>query len=406
MFAVAGGNSAATIVGAIGGLLTARFIDPETVGRFRSYTIPVMYLTFLHLGTFDGLSRQIPLLVGQGRRDMADAVASAAAWWNLLLAGVASGAFVLLAAWSLIRGKMEPAAGWAAQAASVWWVYYGGYLGATYRTLSNFAAFARVQVIQSVLGLLFVLALPLLGFFGLSLRAAIPAAVGTWRLHRARPFKTPPTWAPDPLLSLVRIGLPFCIWGSLYTSVWFALESTLLLALDGPRGLGLFAVAAVLRDGICIFPLAVSQVLQPRILEAFGRDGALAKASRSAVRMVPPLVLGMTLLAIAMSWALERLVPLLIPQYVDGVGLMKLALWFGVVQALALPLGGILYSGKGSTFGRGVWIGLLFFAATAYVLTPFVGGMKAVVAGSLAGKLVRTGVGYLDFRAMVGKEAA
>ena len=56
----------AAVLGSVGGLLAARFLGPEEIGLFRSYTIPLMYLTFLHLGTFDGLSRQIPYFVGKG----------------------------------------------------------------------------------------------------------------------------------------------------------------------------------------------------------------------------------------------------------------------------------------------------------------------------------------------------
>jgi hypothetical protein len=53
----------------VGGILVARFIGPEINGQFRLFTIPLMYLTFLHLGTFDGLHRQIPFFIGRQQSD-------------------------------------------------------------------------------------------------------------------------------------------------------------------------------------------------------------------------------------------------------------------------------------------------------------------------------------------------
>jgi hypothetical protein len=405
ILAVAGGNSTAAILGGIGGILAARFIPPETAGSFRAYAIPLMYLTFLHLGTFDGLNRQIPLHLGQGRGDLAEEEAAAAAAWNLLLSVVVSIGFLVAAALALVLGDYRGALGWTVQAIAAWAVFYGGYLGTTYRTLDHFVGLSRIQALQSVLSFLLVFTLPTLGFFGLCIRAAVPSVAGTLLLHRVRPLRVEPLRARKPLLALIRIGLPFCFWGTLYTSLWVAAESTLLLALGGAKGLGLFAVAVVLREGICILPQAINQVLTPRILERYGRDGKLSSASALAYKLVPPLVLGMTVIVLTLSFALDALVPILIPKYVEGLALMKASLWIGVIQAAGLPLNALIASGKSWSYGRGIVAGGLAFLLAAYALYPCVGGLLAVAVGSLIGRTVRTAFGYLDLRRLGQREA-
>lgn len=405
VIAIVGGNSTAAVLSAVGGLLVARFVDPATVGHFRSYTIPLMYMAFLHLGTFDGLNRQIPFYLGQERRDLVEAVASAAGGWNLLLSLVVSVAFLLLAGWSLIHGDVHGTLGWASQALTAWSVFYGGFLGATYRTVDHFVAVARVQTFQAALSFGLVFVLPLLGFFGLCLRSALPSVGATWLLHRGRPLKVAPSLRRKPFIDLIRIGLPFCFWGSLYTSLWSALENTLMLALGGVHGLGLFAVAVMLREGICILPQAIHQVLLPRIVQAYGREGRLGSAHELMYRIVSPLALGMAAVVLAVSWALGTLIPILIPNYADGLGLMKVLLWTGVLQAVALPLNALFASGKSWRYGRGILAGFITFPIVTYLLAPLTGGILAVAGGSLAGKAVRTGIGYLELRLLVSEEA-
>ncbi|WP_242392046.1 lipopolysaccharide biosynthesis protein [Anaeromyxobacter oryzisoli] len=402
--AIVGGNSTAAVLGAIGGVLAARFVDPETAGRFRFYTIPLMYLTFLHLGTFDGLSRQIPFYLGQERRDEVDTAASVAGAWNVLLSVFVSGNFLVLSAWCLVRRDVFGALGWASQALVVWWVFYGGYLSATYRTIDHFVGMARIQTTQALLSFGFVFTLPVLGFGGLCLRSAVPSICGTWLLHRERPLRIRLALRLNHFRDLVRVGLPFCLWGSLYTSLWNAVENTLMLALGGTRGLGLFTVAVMMREGICILPQAVSQVLTPRIVQKYGREGHLGSASQIAYRVVPPLALGMVVVVFGVSWVLDAFVPTFIPTYADGLPLMKVSLWFGVVQAVAVPANALIASGRSWSVGRGVLAGMAVFPLVTLALVHVTGGVVAVAAGSLAGKAVRAAVGYFDLRRLVLEE--
>jgi O-antigen/teichoic acid export membrane protein len=179
--AVAGGNFLGAILGAVGGLLVARFIPPEVNGQFRVFTIPLMYLTFLHLGTFDGLQRQIPFFVGRGQKDHAEKLASTAGAWNLGMTIVVACGFTLYALYSLWQGNHQDAVGWFTQAVCCL-TYYTLYLSATYRTLNHFVILARIHLIQAVTLFLLVSAVAVWGFYGMCLRYVIPTVFGVWLL--------------------------------------------------------------------------------------------------------------------------------------------------------------------------------------------------------------------------------
>jgi len=265
-------------------------------------------------------------------------------------------------------------------------------------------ALARIQLIQAVLNFGLVFIVPALGFFGLCIRAALPAVAGVGLYHRNRPLRIRYRFEWKALGEVVRVGLPFSFWGSLYTSIWTATESALMLSMGGLKGLGLFAVAAVIRDGMNVLPQSVYQVMTPRVVEAYAREGSVRSANARSLLTTVGLTGTMALLVIACSYLLGILVPLAIPKYVDGVPLMKVCLWFSVLQAAALPFNTLFATGRSWLYGRGVIVGLVVFPLSAYLLRPTLGGILAVALGSLLGRAARTVVAYGEIALLTRRE--
>lgn len=403
--ALSSSNVATSVLGAVGGLLVAHFIGPEETGLFRYFTIPLTYLTFLHLGTFDGLWRQIPYYTGKQMPEKIDALASAAGAWNYLISIVVAAGFLCCAAYSLWHRDMNGILGWSSQALCCWGIFYGGYLSSTYRTLHHFVALARIQLFQAILNFGMVFSLPYLGFSGLCARAASPPLLGVWLCQRNRPLKIPYRFNAAAFGELIRVGLPFSFWGSLYTSAWTATESLLMLKLGGINGLGLFSVAIAMREGMNALPQATYQVMTPRVVTAFARDGSVRDANARVVWLTAGLTIFMALLILLVSALLEPVVTLVIPKYAGGITLMKACLWFAVVQAASLPLNTLFATGRPWLYGRGVLVGLAVFPAATYLLLPVCGGVLAVAFGSLLGRIARTIAAYVEITMLARREA-
>jgi len=393
-----------SVLTAIGGLLVARFIGPEVNGSFRAFTIPLTYLIFLHLGTWDGLWRQIPYYVGKEMPERVDELVSAAGAFNLFLSVAGSCGFICCAAYSLAHHDLHGVFGWLSQALFCWGVFYGGYLTSTYRTLHNFVALARIQAAQSVLTFGMVFLLPFLGFYGLCARVAFPSALAVWLFHRNRPLKIAYRFDTKALANLIKIGLPFSFFGNLYTSVWAATESALVLSLSGVSALGLFSVATVMGGAVNALPMAIWQVLTPRVVTSLARDGSVRNANARIMWVTAGLTGFMILLACAGSFFLDVFVPHFIPKYVAGTPVMKVCLWFPVVQAVFLPINTLFATGRPWLYGRSVIVGIVVFPLATYLLLPVIGGLLAVVVGSLLGRVARTIAAYLDLIALTRRE--
>ena len=397
-------NITASVLTAIGGLLVARFLGPEETGAFRVYTIPLTYLIFLHLGTWDGLWRQIPYYVGKEMPEKVDALASAAGAFNLFVSVVVSCGFICCAAYSLFHHNLYGVFGWLSQALCCWGIFYGNYLTSTYRTLNHFVTLARIQVTQTVLAFGMVFLLPFLRFYGLCARVAFPSFLAVWLYHRNRPLKISYRFDTKALSELIKIGLPFSFWGNLYTSVWTATESALVLSLSGVSALGLFSVASVMWVALNALPAAILQVLTPRVVTSFARDGSVRNANARIMWVTAGLTGFMILLACAGSFLLDIFVPLFIPKYVAGIPVMKVCLWFPVVQAAFLPINTLFAAGRPWLYGRSVIAGIVVFPLATYLLLPVIGGLLAVAVGSLLGRTARTFAAYVDLIALTRGE--
>ncbi len=404
--ALFGGNLISSMLGVLGGLLAARFLGPEDTGLFRSYGIPLTYLAPLHLGTFDGLWRQLPYYSGKGMPDRADSLSSSAGAWNVGVSGIVCVGFVSAALAALTRGDLRGFAGWSSQAICAWGVFYGGYLGTTYRTIRHFSLLARNQLIQAIVNFAAVFLVPVLGFFGLCLRSAVPAAAGVVLMHRGRPYRGRYAVARGDLVEVIKVGLPFSAWGGLNTSIWQATEAALALKFAGPTGLGLFAVASVMRDAMNVLPAAVQQVLMPSVVERYAREGSVRGVTVWSV--IPTLVTtGITAaLAVIAALLLGVAVPWGLPKYAAGVPLMRVCLWFAVISAASLPLNTLFATGRAWSVGRGIILGWIVFPATTVLLAPVLGGVIAVAVGSLAGRTARTLAAYAEIAVLSHGESS
>jgi len=398
-------NIASSVLSAVGGLLVARFLGPDVTGSFRAYTIPLTYLIFLHLGTWDGLWRQIPYYVGKEMPEKVDELASAAGAFNLFVSVVVSFGFICCAVYSLIHNDLHGVFGWLSQAFFCWGVFYGGYLTSTYRTLNHFVTLARIQVVKTILTFGMVFLLPFLGFYGLCARLASPNLMEVWLYHRHRPLKISYRFDTKELKELIKIGLPFSFWGSLNTCFWVATESALVLSLVGTSALGLFSVAAVMRAAASSLPMSIWQVLTPRVVTNLAIDGSIHKANTRIIWVTVGLTGFMILLACAGSYLLDIFVPVFIPKYVAGIPVMKVCLWFPVVQAAFLPINILFATGRPWLYGRSVIAGIIVFPLATYLLLPEIGGLLAVAVGSLLGRTARTVAAYLDLAVLTRREA-
>jgi O-antigen/teichoic acid export membrane protein len=393
--ALAGGNVLSTVLRMAGGIVVARLLLPAALGLFDGIGLVLGYARFLQLGIFNGLNRELPYFVGKGDRVRVNELAAAAQAWFIGLGGLVGLALLGVAAWHEVHGQLERASGWATHAAAAVILFYGTmYLQATYRTAHDFARLSVANVLQNSLALLLAVLVWLLGFQGLCLRATLAAVVPLVLLHYWRPIRVKPQWSLRHLKHLCLIGLPIFGVGELYM-YWTTLEGTLVFNYLGQAQMGLYRMVVTAGSTIELVPIAVSQVIYPRMAQEFGRTGQVRGLLRPTVKPMFLAAAGVAPL-IVLGWFLAGpLTRLVVPNYVAAVPAMRWSLLPPLVSCF-LPIHNVynvvrrqgLYCAA-IVCGMAAYLGcLVLFTRTGVSLAAFPQAM-------LVGRMVHVLMAYL-----------
>jgi O-antigen/teichoic acid export membrane protein len=336
--ALVGGNLIGKLLRMVGGILQARCVTPEVLGLFNLIGLVLGYLPFLQLGILNGVNRELPYFIGKGDKKRVMELVAAAQAWALLLSGAVSVCLFGVAIMELVRGEMWLAAGWTANAFLAMAMFYNTYyLQMTYRTSHDFARLAMAGVVENVVGLVAVVFVALLSFYGLCVRAVLVAAVSTAFLFYWRPVRVWPAWDGRQLKHLLIIGAPIFVVGQLY-SWWTVLDSTLVVWYAGTEALGLYALVVMAGSTMDMLPQAVGHVLYPRMAEQYGRTGVLGNLVRMSILPTIITVVSMALMVAVGWWLVDPVVQLLLPRYVKAVPAVQWSLLLSVVASFEIML--------------------------------------------------------------------
>ena len=325
-----GSNVAVMATQAISSLLVARWAGPDKMGAFYSAAIVLSYAPILLLGINNGLNRELPMAMGAGRGETAQALANAA-WWWMRAAGLLAG-FLLFVISVALMLTGRPMLGQACLAFMliVPLTYASQNAEVAFRTGHDFMKLSRLRYVNALLAIATAPIVWLSGWAGLLGRAVGIQAVYSFLLYRNRRVKPQPVFDRPQLANLVKVGLPIFLVGYIF-SVFSIVDRTLILKLLSAKEMGLYTPAILAASALIIVPNSMNMIIYPRMCEVFGRTGSARSLAKLAY--FPALGLGLAMLpCYAFAWwFLSPFVHHMLPKYVDGIAAAR---WMVVAQYL------------------------------------------------------------------------
>ncbi len=392
----AGGNFVATILGLTGTVVMARYLEPETVGRFRSLTIAVGFLTFLNFGVTDGIQRQLPYLLGSGDSLRAEQEASACLAFIASVCIVCSASFIAFAIYEYVQCQWLGFWGCLSQVPVLINVLYGVYLNATYRTGGDFARLSFINICQAVIATIMLPVIVPFQFYGLCFRAAIVNSAQVIFLHVYRPLRQWPRFDWMALGSVVRIGMPLGFIGYVGSSLWWSLENTIVLYYLGQSSLGVFSIVFFVRQILVQLISTLQQLYMPLIARQYGESKRITDCINICIKpvavaslaIVPPLIL---------MWLYTPLmVRSVAPKYEQAIIPIQHTIPVMLIILLRIPIYSLSAGGRLLAYGLSVSSGFACFLAGAFIVTRRGGGLLDIVDASMFGYVVQTVVGYMS----------
>jgi O-antigen/teichoic acid export membrane protein len=329
-------NLLSALLAMLGTLWAANLAGPRLMGIFNGLQLLLIYAPLLALGVFNGLNRELPYSIGQGRPDVANRLASVAlyvcgATCAVTFAGLALAAF---GAWRLLDWQWS--LGLCFYAFVVPISLYRTYLEVTFRTTHDFVWLSLARVMTEAANIVLVALMYLQVWGGLLARTVLVALIGTYLLWRRRPFPAAPAWDRATFLRLVSAGLPIFIVGYLYV-LFTGIDRLLIVANLNAESLGAYTPALLILQGMAILPGSVAQVLYPRAAEQYGREGTIRNLARLAFLPLPVLLIIQLPIVLSAWHYMDRLVMHFMPQFKQGIGAARWSLWVGLAFSLTAP---------------------------------------------------------------------
>ena len=393
---LSGGNLVAMAMRLAGGILVGRLVAPSTLGLFAGIGLVLGYASVAQLGILNGVNRELPYHVGRGDVARAHALAAAGQAWALASGGVISVCLLAVAAWQLVQGDLQQAAGWATNAVLAMFLFYGnnGYLFITFRTSSEFVRLARVNILEAATSVAALILVAAFGFYGLCLRAIVAGAASTAFLFRWRPLRVGPHWSWADLRRLFTIGAPIYFVGQIH-ALWIGvINSTLVLHFTGTEGMGLYAMVALGIAALEVVPAALAQVLYPRMAQDYGAGRDTRHLMRIAIKPMLATAAGLALVAVVGWFAVDPAARLLIPQYVGAVPAMQWALLLPVVSSFQPVTSVFNVVGRQDMYLAALGCGIAAYVVALLGLGPGA-NLTAFPQAMLVGRAVYMIAGYL-----------
>lgn len=317
----------------ISGLFVARWLLPNELGTFSSFTIFTGYIILVQLGIPSAISRELPYYIGTDDTEKAHQLTAVSQFWQKMLSFSVLGIGIVTSIIFLIFEDYISAAGIAVVSLLSWQgLYVTKYLKILYRTNKDFNKLSWIRLINGVSAFVTIVLVWKFGFYGLCLRAVVNILIDFTITYYWRPIKVKAYWHKTSFLSLMRLGLPMYGVASVY-GLWPLVQRTLVLTMGGATALGLFTMAIMVEAAMKTVSSSLGSVMYPTMTTQWGKGLKLGKIMG---KLKKPFVLSFILLAVAIPvgwWLLPMFVETLLPNYVAGI---EAAQWMLIVGLLTL----------------------------------------------------------------------
>lgn len=350
-----------------------RWLEPESLGTWQSFTVFVGYLQILTLGVTSGLNRELPYWLGKGEEELGMQRLRTAGYFTTTLS-VALMLFISLAALILlsldilsIDHALMMILAFTTGALTI----QTNFLGATFRSDQAFGKLSKIQLYNS---LLYFALIPLVYFFELwgYIAYQIALAIALYLGYQLfRPYKVKYSFSKYQFKELVKVGFPMYFWNYLASSSR-SFPRLILVLFGSPLLVGLYAPAASINAAMLNLPAYTNRYLFPQMSYKFGKNNDLNEIYNYTIKAATYLFIIMLFGGILLAIVIPYAFPLFFPKYIDGILVAQIVVFSGVFYSVNALFHNALNSVKSfKPFKFIVSLRILYiiiFTAIAYII--------------------------------------
>lgn len=314
----------APIISILGNIIVTIYINPTDMGIINNVMLIVTYASFLQLGVFNGLNRNISFYKAQNRLDIVQSMVNTSHTVSLIVAGIGALFGVWYGFYVKNSGFLYLMSAILLFCQLVFTPLFTHY-DTTYRSGQEFQRLASIKFIESLIYSIIVFFPVLLGYIGKIISDSIkPILSFCLRVHK-QPIKSTGYGRVNDYYNLLKTGFPMLLSGYLWNLFQVA-DQTYISANFGVDELGLYSLSRYCVLAFMILPQAINAVLYPKASSQYGVTGnqlVLIQFWKKSLFLYIALLFPIVLLLYFLA---PLVVSYVMPQYIPGIECMKINL--------------------------------------------------------------------------------
>src|SRR5574344_1945408 len=319
-------NIVTAVVSMLTGIVSAIFISPEDMGVIETVLLVSTYVSFLQLGVFNGINRNLAFYRAQGDLIKAQKEIDTSHTVSFIVSSVGAiiGLGILLV--FIIQGK-KPVYLWSAGLLLVTLILQPptNHFENTFRSGQQFGKLGTIKNIQSFVYAIISFLPVVLGYVGRIIANAVNIIVGYYLRSKYVPYKHQGKGDLNSLKDLISAGFPLLLGGYIWT-VFVAADRTYIAAYLSSYDMGLYTIAGYVMSIISVLPTALNSLLYPKAAAKYGATGNkrdLLSFWRKSILLFAAVLIPVCLVS---YFLLPPLVHWILPQYVAGIPAAQITL--------------------------------------------------------------------------------
>jgi O-antigen/teichoic acid export membrane protein len=312
-------------VSVISGFVAAKFLGPEVLGKINSLNLILTYTTFLHLGVFNGLNRNLSIYLAQNNINKVQNMFDA----SFFVAKINSFLCLIIGAFTIIYFSInfDIVLFLTSITITVTLILtpYILLLDTTFRSSQSFGIMGIIIIKENFVLLITSFFPAIIGYVGKLISNLLRDLLKIYlRLKHKIYWKNSKANFQE-IFELIKVGFPLLINSYLY-NIFVITDQSIIVKFLGTKNLGLYSLSTIIMSVFNLIPVSLARILYPKAGAIYGKEKnnlALRKFFYKSLLVNLFLILPLVLIT---YFLIEPLTIIFLPKYTDGILAAKINL--------------------------------------------------------------------------------
>lgn len=310
-------------------LITSRYILPAAMGKIQSVLLIISYLSFLQIGIYSGLNRNIAFFKAKEDNEKVQKLVDTSYYYTkklTILCFVLSLFFVI---YSFINLDIIYSCSSILLSIMILANFFTLHFDVTFRSGQEFKTLGDIKLKESLLIIILSILPMFFNYIGYIILTGAKSLYGWFLRCKFKPYKFKGRQNLISLKELISIGFPIMMSGYIWT-LFSVADQTYIAYYLSPHDLGLYNIARQCSIVIMIIPSAINTLLYPKAAIVYGKTASRKSLRPFWYKSLLLYLVTMSIITIIGYLVLPKFVEILMPKYIGGIRAGQIAILTGM----------------------------------------------------------------------------